>query len=117
MRPSPGRRGPARHFDTPGAPGATSVAEFTRRSASWAPPFGQDPGQAEPGENAVVIRDESRNRCLEIISRLADRGAQGGIAGCTEIELLVTGDDAGLPYFPTTRLHAEACRRARPPGG
>jgi amino-acid racemase len=55
-----------------------------------------------------VFRDESRERYLEIISRLAGRGAQGVIAGCTEIELLVTGDDAGLPYFPTTRLHAEA---------
>lgn len=55
-----------------------------------------------------VIRDESRKRYLEIIGRLADRGAQGIIAGCTEIELLVTGGDAGLPYFPTTRLHAEA---------
>jgi aspartate racemase len=55
-----------------------------------------------------VIRDESRQRYLEIISRLADRGAEAIIAGCTEIELLVTGDDASLPYFPTTRLHAEA---------
>jgi aspartate racemase len=35
-------------------------------------------------------------------------GAQGVIAGCTEIELLVTGDDAGLPWFPTARLRTEA---------
>lgn len=73
----------------------------------------------EPGRDVVhrviydelvqgVIRDESRKRYLEIISQLADRGAQGIIAGCTEIELLVNGDDAGLPYFPTTRLHAGA---------
>jgi aspartate racemase len=55
-----------------------------------------------------VIRDESRKRYLEIISRLADRGAQGVIAGCTEIELPVTGDDTGLPWLPTTRLHTEA---------
>ena len=55
-----------------------------------------------------VIRGESRKRYLEIISRLADRGAEAIIAGCTEIELLVTGEDASLPYFPTTRLHAEA---------
>jgi aspartate racemase len=55
-----------------------------------------------------VVRDESRKRYQEIISRLRDQGAQGVIAGCTEIELLVTADDAGLPYFPTTRLHALA---------
>jgi aspartate racemase len=55
-----------------------------------------------------VIRDESRQRYLEIISRLGDRGAEAIIAGCTEIELLVTRDAASLPYFPTTRLHAEA---------
>jgi aspartate racemase len=55
-----------------------------------------------------VISDSSRRRYLEIIRRLADQGAEGVIAGCTEIELLVTGDDAGLPYFPTTQLHAKA---------
>ncbi len=55
-----------------------------------------------------VIRDESRQRYLEVISRLAGHGAEGVIAGCTEIELLVSADDAGLPYFPTTRLHALA---------
>ena len=55
-----------------------------------------------------VIRDQSRQRYLQIIGRLRDRGAEGVIAGCTEIELLVSADDAGLPYFPTTRLHALA---------
>jgi aspartate racemase len=55
-----------------------------------------------------VIRDESRERYLDIIGRLRGQGAEGVIAGCTEIELLVTADDAGLPYFPTTRLHAQA---------
>jgi aspartate racemase len=55
-----------------------------------------------------VIRDESRKRYLEIIGRLRDRGAEGIIAGCTEIELLVTADDTEVPYFATTRLHALA---------
>jgi len=40
--------------------------------------------------------------------RLRQRGAEGIIAGCTEIELLVHGNDVELPYFPTTRLHALA---------
>jgi aspartate racemase len=30
------------------------------------------------------------------------------IAGCTEIELLVTPDDVEQPYFPTARIHAMA---------
>ncbi len=54
------------------------------------------------------VREDSRNRFLDIIGRLVDAGAQGVIAGCTEIELLVTPDDVTVPYFPTTRIHALA---------
>jgi aspartate racemase len=53
----------------------------------------------------------SRSRYLEAIARLAARGAQGVIAGCTEIELLVGPDDVVMPYFPTTLLHARAAAR------
>ncbi len=42
------------------------------------------------------------------IDRVVTRGAKGVIAGCTEIELLVGPDDVAVPYFPTTRLHADA---------
>ncbi|MEQ1701276.1 MAG: aspartate/glutamate racemase family protein [Ilumatobacteraceae bacterium] len=55
-----------------------------------------------------VIEPASRLGYLAAIERLVERGAQGVIAGCTEIELLVAADDIGVPYFPTTRLHAEA---------
>jgi aspartate racemase len=58
------------------------------------------------------IRDESRGRYLAIIDRLVAAGARGVIAGCTEIELLVTPDDVTIPYFPTTRLHAMAAVEA-----
>jgi aspartate racemase len=54
------------------------------------------------------VNDASRGRFLEIIDRLCVAGAEGVIAGCTEIELLVGPDDVGVPYFPTTRLHALA---------
>ena len=54
------------------------------------------------------IRNESRLAYLAAIDRLLARGAEGIIAGCTEIELLVTPDDVACPYFPTTRLHALA---------
>ena len=55
-----------------------------------------------------IVSEESRTAYLAVVDRLVARGAEGVIAGCTEIELLVTADDVAVPYFPTTRLHAEA---------
>jgi aspartate racemase len=60
---------------------------------------------------AGQIRAESRAGFLEVIGRLANRGAQGAILGCTEIPLLVSEADAGLPLFDTTAIHAEAALR------
>ncbi len=54
------------------------------------------------------IRARSKQAYLEIIGRLVAGGAQGVIAGCTEIELLVGPDDLAMPLYPTTRLHALA---------
>lgn len=54
------------------------------------------------------VRDASRRAYLDVIARLVGRGAEGVIAGCTEIELLVSPDDVEVAYFPTTRLHAAA---------
>ena len=55
-----------------------------------------------------VIRDESRAAYRAIIAELVQRGAQGVILGCTEIELLIGPQDISVPSFPTTRLHAGA---------
>jgi aspartate racemase len=55
-----------------------------------------------------VTTEGSRLAYLESIDRLVSRGAQGVVAGCTEIELLLTPDDVGIPYFPTTAIHAAA---------
>ncbi len=55
-----------------------------------------------------VVTAESKAGFLEVIGRLVRGGAQGVIAGCTEIELLVGVDDVDVPYFPTTRIHALA---------
>ena len=54
------------------------------------------------------VRDESREAYRAVIGRLVERGAQGIILGCTEIELLVHDEDASVPLLATTRLHAEA---------
>ena len=53
-----------------------------------------------------VVRDESRAQYRRIMSDLVERGAQGILLGCTEIDLLVGADDATVPLFDTTRLHA-----------
>ena len=55
-----------------------------------------------------VVRSPSRDAYLRIIDTLVERGAQGVIAGCTEIELLVEPHHVDVTYFPTTRLHADA---------
>ena len=54
------------------------------------------------------IRDESRAGYVAIIHKLAQRGAEGIILGCTEIPLLVSEEDTGMPLFDTTVIHAEA---------
>ncbi|CED91390.1 aspartate/glutamate racemase family protein [Actinomyces succiniciruminis] len=53
------------------------------------------------------IRQESKTKYLAIIEKLADKGAQGMILGCTEIGLLVQQEDTDLPVFDTTLIHAE----------
>jgi len=54
-----------------------------------------------------VVRDASRDEYRRIMGELAQRGAQGILLGCTEIDLLVGVADAPVPVFDTTRLHAE----------
>ena len=54
------------------------------------------------------VNAESRAGFLAVIERMLGDGAEGVIAGCTEIELLVTPEDVACPYFPTTALHAQA---------
>ena len=54
-----------------------------------------------------VVDDDSRDEYRRIMRELADRGAQGILLGCTEIDLLVGAADAPVPVFDTTRLHAE----------
>ena len=55
-----------------------------------------------------IVRDDSRQAYREVIARLAERGADGVILGCTEIELLIGAADSPIPVFPTTQLHADA---------
>ncbi len=54
-----------------------------------------------------VIEDASRDEYRRIIGELVERGAQGILLGCTEIDLLIGQADSPVPVFDTTRLHAE----------
>ena len=55
-----------------------------------------------------VIKPASRERLKKIIDGLAARGAQGVVLGCTEIPLIISQQDARIPVFDTTRIHALA---------
>jgi len=59
-----------------------------------------------------VIRDPSREAYRRVMDDLVERGAQAIILGCTEIGLLVGPQDARVPLFDTTALHASAAVEA-----
>lgn len=54
------------------------------------------------------ILESSRKEMRRIIAGLVDQGAEGIVLGCTEISLLVGADDARVPLFDTTAIHAHA---------
>lgn len=61
-------------------------------------------------EELVLGRIEARSkaRYLAVIERLVGDGAEGVIAGCTEITMLIQQPDVPVPLFDTTELHALA---------
>ncbi|MBI3677606.1 MAG: aspartate/glutamate racemase family protein [Proteobacteria bacterium] len=82
--------------------------------------FGLDVVAPDAVDRAVVDRiiqnelvrgkflEPSRAAYREIMARLAADGCEGIILGCTEIPLLVTAEDASVPLYDTTTLHALA---------
>ena len=55
-----------------------------------------------------ILNPATKARYVQIIDALAKRGAEGVILGCTEIPLIVKPEDASLPVFDTTQIHATA---------
>lgn len=55
-----------------------------------------------------IFREETKKAYLRIIEQLMEQGAKGAILGCTEIPLLIRQEDAPVPVFDTTFLHAKA---------
>ena len=54
------------------------------------------------------VLPESRTAYRTIMDNLVRQGAQAIILGCTEISLLVQPEDAMVPLFDTTAIHARA---------
>ncbi len=54
------------------------------------------------------IEDASRAAYVEVIERLAARGAQAVVLACTEIGLLVSHEDSPLPLIDSAEAHATA---------
>ena len=59
-----------------------------------------------------IFRDDSRKACRAVIADLVQQGAQGLILGCTEIGLLIKSEDAAVPLFDTTLIHAKGAALA-----
>ena len=55
-----------------------------------------------------IVSDASRQVYVEAIQRLAARGAEAVILGCTEIGMLIDDSVSPLPTYDTTDLHAKA---------
>lgn len=53
-----------------------------------------------------VMQENSRAIYRRVMANLVEQGAQAIILGCTEITLLVGAEDASVPLFDTTYLHA-----------
>ena len=54
------------------------------------------------------IEPTSRAAYAAIVAGLVERGAEAIVLGCTEIMLLLRPEDAAVPLFDTTALHAAA---------
>ncbi len=54
------------------------------------------------------VRAASRETFRAAMARLVAQGAQAVILGCTEISSLVGANDAAVPLFDTTAIHAQA---------
>ena len=57
---------------------------------------------------AGKLLDSSKQKFLDIIENLKNKGAAGIILGCTEIPLLIQQKDVDIPVFDTLEIHVLA---------
>lgn len=56
----------------------------------------------------LEFKKETRQRFLNIINKLHERGVEGIVLGCTEIPLLIQQKHTHIPVFNTLEIHANA---------
>jgi aspartate racemase len=57
---------------------------------------------------AGVFREDARRTMADIVSGLADEGAEAVVLGCTELPLILREKESPLPILDTMSLHARA---------
>ncbi|MDZ4370288.1 MAG: aspartate/glutamate racemase family protein [Phenylobacterium sp.] len=55
-----------------------------------------------------VVNPQSRDEALRMVAAGREAGADGVIFGCTEVGMLLSPDDVGLPVVDTTLVHCAA---------
>jgi len=58
-----------------------------------------------------IVSSQSKKSYIAIAETLVQRGAQGIVAGCTEIGLLLKPNDIDVPLFDTAEIHALAAAK------
>lgn len=58
-----------------------------------------------------ILLDSTRQRLIDIMNELKNKGAEGIILGCTEIPLIVKPEHTPLVLFDTLTIHATAAAR------
>jgi aspartate racemase len=56
-----------------------------------------------------IFKDETRDQLLGVVDRMIRRdGIDGVVLGCTELPLILTRDEFGIPFINTTAVHVDA---------
>lgn len=55
-----------------------------------------------------ILLPATKEKFLEVMSRLQAEGAEGVILGCTEIPILIKQEDCSIPVFDTAYIHSAA---------
>ncbi|HSV94333.1 MAG TPA: amino acid racemase [Desulfobacterales bacterium] len=60
-----------------------------------------------------IFKDETRDQLLGVVERMIRRdGIDSLVLGCTELPLILTKDEFGIPFLNTTAVHVDAIVRA-----
>jgi len=87
---------------------------LAKRSLETIVPFPKEQELVTETIKAIKIGDKSeelKKRFLQIADQLVERGAQGLILGCTDIEVLLEEKEFPVPALDTVRILAEAAVR------